>query len=208
MLTQRYYSRMTLDVSHDFTGSTCLSRSLSARLIIYRVTDHVLPQRGCRDSITWYSRDRIRFVRNKRNCATHETVISISYVTGFVSFRLSELRQLSCPPSRRPMSIPLIPVTFTPRSLVPQDRSGHRALAFSDPTSKLAISLLYCLLFAPCILKRCHAGETGKSGEGRGGASWAAARREGRGCAEKRTRGLIVIKVKRKRERSQVWRVG
>lgn len=91
MLAQRYYSRMTLRRFARFHGLNVL---LSARLIIYRVTDHVLPQRGCGGSITWYSGDRIRFVRNKRNCATHETVISISYVTGFGSFR-----QVPCPPN-------------------------------------------------------------------------------------------------------------
>lgn len=32
------------------------------------------------------ARDRIRFVGNKTNCETHETVISISYVTDFASF--------------------------------------------------------------------------------------------------------------------------
>lgn len=85
MLAQRYYSRMTLATFRTISRVQRASRALSARLIIYRLTDHVLPQRRCGGSITWCSRDRIRFVRNKRNCATHETVISISYVTGFAS---------------------------------------------------------------------------------------------------------------------------
>lgn len=151
MLTHIIYWRMTLEISRDFTNINVpfslplffsfslswfvpLFFSLSVHLIIYRITDHVLPQRECRGSITWYSRDRIRFVRNKRNCATHETVISISYVTGFVSFPPFWTMPTTLLSSRR-----LSPRCLFPSSLSPSFRS---ASTFARPSRPIRPSCL------------------------------------------------------------------
>ena len=215
MFAQRYYSRMTLDVSHDFTSSTCLSLSLSLSCCL--CTFNNLPCNRSRFCCSEDAEARSPGVRaieldssEIKEIARH-TKLSSPFRTWQASllFRLSEPRQP-----------PRVVQCLSPSSLSPSLRARSSlktdpaiVLAFSDPTSKLAISLLYCLLFAPCILKRCHAGETVKSWEGRGTRTWAVAwdeveEIEGRGRAEKRTRRLIVIKVKRKRERNQVWRVG